>query len=102
MSDQRTKTGHSVNLVQRCAEALDLQPLELAHLLDTTYEDVIGVWTGKRSSLIAVDMDETLLKLVSHVNDRIAKLLGVREELQRKIDIDRRERAEQRRRTLER
>lgn len=102
VANRRTKSGHSVNLIQRCGEALDMLPLELAEAIGVPYQDVQDIWTGGRSDLIAVDEDPAMLALVAYVNKRIAALLGIREELQRKINLDRHERAEQRRRTLER
>ena len=97
-----TAGGHSVHFMQRVIEALDVLPSELAEKLDVDLGDVLALWTGSRGKLVALDQDEVWVKLAEYVDKRIAACLSVREELQRKLNLDRTARAAERQRTLSR
>lgn len=80
--------------------ALELTPRQLANALGVPYTDVLDRH-GTRASLSEVDADPFWILLSQHVDTKIAAYMGVREMLQRKLNNDRRARAEQRRRVLE-
>lgn len=60
------------------------------------YDELKGLQGGSRLSTVAVDQDETWQKLCEYTDERLGALLAAREELQRKINIERRKRLERR------
>jgi plasmid maintenance system antidote protein VapI len=96
MSNRRTKTGQSVDFMQRIIVALDADYVYLAHRIDVPVEDISAMLKGSRSKLIAVDQDEVFAKIATYVDTQIGMLMSVREELQRKLTQDRQERLMQR------
>lgn len=97
-----TKNGHSLDLVRRILDTLDWLPMEASERLGVPVSDIIALMKGTCKQLVPLDQDEVWVKLADHVDRRIGALLAVRSELQRKLNVDRAERAAQRLRTLNR
>ena len=89
------------DFLTRLQVALELTPRQLAKALDIPFRDVLDRH-GKRGSLSEVDADPFWILLSQYVDRKIGEYIGVREELQRKLSVERRRRAEQRRRVTER
>lgn len=91
--NETTKTGHSVHFLQRVLEALDCDIAYLAKELGIPYQDLLDIWKGSRLKIIAVDQDAAWVKIADYVDLRIGAMLSVREELQRKLNLERKQRA---------
>lgn len=98
----RTNNGPSTAFLARILEALDCDLSWLAQEAHVKYDEVLAMHHGTRMQLVAVDQDPAWMAIAAYVDKRIGLLLAVRTELQRKLDLDRLERAAQRKRILER
>lgn len=61
-----------------------------------SYDELKQLQGGTRSATVAVDQSEAWQKLVEYTDVRLGLLLAAREELQRKINTDRRNRLNRR------
>ena len=102
MTLEPTDNKPSVHFMQRVCEALDVEPYELALKLKVPYGEIEGMWTGTRLQLASVDHDEAWQALARYVDKHTGMLLSIREELQRKLNIERRRRDAERLRVLNR
>jgi hypothetical protein len=57
-----------------------------------TYDELKALQGPSRLGTEAVDENETWQKLIAYTDERLGALLAIREELQRKINIERRRR----------
>lgn len=67
-----------------------------------SYDELEALQGPSRLGTISVDESETWQKLVDQTDRQLGKLLAAREELQRKVNIERRKRLERRNAILER
>lgn len=77
------------DFMTRLQLALDMTPKQLAYALSTPLREVIDR-TGSRSVMSSGAVDPFWPRLSAYVNTRLAGLLTVKEELDRKLRLDRR------------
>jgi|SRR5688572_15084910 len=82
------KSALSKDFLHRLIEAMDSDPYSFAHQFDIPYADVLALWKGTRGQVERVCDSEIFTTMRTHVDDRIGKLMGVREELNRKAAQD--------------
>lgn len=83
------------DFMTRIQLALDLTPMELASKLGVDLAEVADRH-GKRSDMSEFDFDLFWNALLEYVNERVAGLLAIKAELDRKARLDRRRRHERR------
>ena len=100
---KRTASGQSASFLERQANTLGFRnAFQLAKALGLSYKEVLPLWHGTRGQLIEADLDPVFAALADYVDQHIGAFMSVREELQRKLSADRRERLAQRLRALNR
>jgi len=93
MTANATGSGESRDFLKRVLDALDMPLLEASHRFDIPLKTLIALHKGTRAEIAAIDHDEFWVLLAGYVDDRLAKLLSVREEMQRKLNTERTRRA---------
>jgi len=97
-----TESEQSSDFLKRVLDALDMPLLEVSHRFDIPLTTLLEMYKGTRLEIAAVDHDEFWVLVAGYVDERIAQLMSVREELQRKLSKERKIRAAHRLRIEER
>lgn len=91
-----TKGGHDADFLMRIIQSLGHDSiLDLVLATGIPFDDLKELH-GSRSASMPVDQSETWQKIAAYADKRIGLLLSVREELQRKLNIERRQRLKRR------
>jgi len=79
--------GSEDDFMTRLQLALDMTSKELVHKLDIPYRDVVDR-VGPRSGMSSFATDPFWPALSSYVNNKLAGLLAIKDELDRKARLD--------------
>lgn len=101
-SSVATEASAADSFMQRICKAFDGSPRYLSDLTGIPLKDIMAVWKGGASEIIAIDVDPMWTVISDHVDARIGALMSVRAEFQAKLDKDRKRRAARRQRILNR
>lgn len=93
---------HSPDFLDRLLAATGLPLYRLSAETGIKPSELKGMMRGSRMHLVPVDQDEVYEKLVAYADKRIGELMSIREEVRRKLALDRRRRAEDRKRFTDR
>lgn len=79
--------GSEDDFVTRIQLALDMRPLQLANALEIPWRELVDR-QGPRSQMSSFVVDPFWQKLLEYVDTRLAGLMAVKDELERKRRID--------------
>ena len=96
------QTDQSPHFVQRILDACDMDIIYAAHICGVLPKDISAMIKGRRGQLAHVDQDAVLRALFKYVNARLAGLMAVRDELERKLALDLKKRELQNQRIINR
>lgn len=80
-----------MGFLEAIADALELQPRELARLLGVRHAEVIRLWKLPANQLVEINRDPMWASLTAYLDMRHAKLLAVRQVLNIKLAKDRKQ-----------
>jgi len=80
------------SFLKRICAALDLKTTELADLLEMPYSDLYKM-LGPKAQIVDIDLDETWWYIAERVDEQLALLLAVKQELNVALQKERAQRA---------